>query len=66
LLVLIGLKTGILSGFFGVCGGFILVPLFIIVLSMKPRHAIGNSLLTIFISALFASYLYAKSGKVIF
>ncbi len=49
----------------GVGGGFILVPLLIIFLDMKPHHAVGTSLLTVVISSIFATYLYFQEGKVV-
>ena len=65
LIVLIALLVGFLQGFMGVGGGFILVPLLIIFLDMKPHHAVGTSLLTIVISSIFATYLYFQAGKVV-
>jgi len=65
-LILVALFVGFIQGFLGVGGGFILVPIFIIILDMKSHHAVGTSLLTILISSSFASYLYMQSGKVIF
>lgn len=65
LIVFIALVVGFLQGFMGVGGGFILVPLLIIFLDMKPLHAVGTSLLTIVISSIFSTYLYYQAGKVI-
>jgi uncharacterized membrane protein YfcA len=65
-LLIIGLFVGFLQGFLGVGGGFILVPIFLIVLNLNAHKAVGTSLLTIFISAIYGSYLYIMSGKVIF
>jgi uncharacterized membrane protein YfcA len=62
---LIALVVGFLQGFMGVDGGFLLVPLLIIFLDMKPHHAVGTSLLTIVISSIFATYLYFREGKVV-
>jgi len=64
-LISIALFVGFAQGFLGVGGGFILVPIFILILNMKTYHAVGTSLFTILISAFFASYLYMLSGKVI-
>lgn len=66
LIIGIALVVGFLQGFMGIGGGFILVPMYIIVLEIKTNHAVGTSLLTILISAVFASYLYFMAGKVIF
>ena len=65
LIVLIALVVGFLQGFMGVGGGFILVPLLIIFLDMKPHHAVGTSLLTVVISSIFATYLYFQEGRVV-
>ena len=64
-IVIIALLVGFLQGFMGVGGGFILVPILIIFLNMKPHHAVGTSLVTIVISSIFATFLYFQAGKVI-
>ncbi len=47
LLATLGLATGILSGLFGVGGGFIIVPALVLLTGMKIHHAIGTSLMAI-------------------
>ena len=64
-LVMIALVVGCLQGFLGVGGGFILVPVLIVFLNMKPHHAAGTSLVTIVISSIFAAFLYFQAGKVL-
>jgi len=64
-LVMIALVVGCLQGFLGVGGGFILVPVLIVFLNMKPHHAVGTSLVTIVISSIFAAFLYFQAGKVL-
>lgn len=64
-MVLIALVVGFLQGFLGVGGGFILVPVLILLLNMQPHHAVGTSLVTIVISSIFAAYLYFQDGKVL-
>ena len=66
ILLFIGLLVGFLQGFLGVGGGFILVPLFIWVLKMKPHLAIGTSLLTLLLTSIYATTLYFYAGKVLF
>lgn len=66
ILILIGLLVGFLQGFLGVGGGFILVPLFIWVLKMRPHLAIGTSLLTLLFTSVYATVLYFYAGKVLF
>ena len=56
LAILIGLTVGFLSGFLGVGGGFILVPLMVLLLKMPIRIAIGTSLLEV--------ACYAASGAI--
>ncbi len=47
LLMLVGVCTGILSGLFGVGGGFVVVPALVTFTGMGMRRAIGTSLLAI-------------------
>lgn len=49
----IGLATvvGLLTGFFGVGGGFIVVPALVVMLGLRMRDAVGTSLLVIVINA---------------
>ncbi len=65
-LLLIAVVVGFLQGLMGVGGGFVLVPLFILVLDMEPHKAAGSSLGVIFISASFGTYFYVMSGMVLF
>jgi uncharacterized membrane protein YfcA len=44
-MLLVGLLTGIFSGFFGVGGGVILIPLIIYFFHLSPHQATGTSLL---------------------
>ncbi|MDQ1278899.1 MAG: uncharacterized protein QG670_159 [Thermoproteota archaeon] len=45
--VFIGLVVGLISGFFGVGGGFILIPMMTTLLKMPIRTAVGTSLLAV-------------------
>lgn len=65
-LLAIALFVGFLQGLMGVGGGFILVPLFILVLDMEPHKAAGSSLGVILISSSFGTYVYLQSGAVLF
>jgi uncharacterized membrane protein YfcA len=47
LLVLVGLGTGILSGLFGVGGGFVIVPALVLFSGMEIHRAVGTSLFVI-------------------
>lgn len=46
-----GLLVGILTGFFGVGGGFVIVPALVVVLGMPMHLAVGTSLLIIAINS---------------
>lgn len=64
-IIVIALLVGLLQGFLGVGGGFILVPVLIVFLNIKPHLAIGTSLVTIVLSSIYASFLYFLAGKVL-
>ncbi|GAC1333810.1 MAG: sulfite exporter TauE/SafE family protein [Chloroflexota bacterium] len=49
--ILTGLLVGVLTGFFGVGGGFVIVPALVIVLRMPMHLAVGTSLLIIAINS---------------
>jgi uncharacterized protein len=48
----LGLAVGLLTGFFGVGGGFLIVPALVLLLGLSVRLAIGTSLLIIAVTAL--------------
>ena len=48
-LLVVGVVTGILSGMFGIGGGFIIVPALILFSSMSLSRAVGTSLLVNFL-----------------
>lgn len=53
-LLVVGLATvtGLLTGFFGVGGGFVVVPALVLALRLPMRHAVGTSLLVIVLNSL--------------
>ena len=61
---LIGLVAGVLSGFVGVGGGFMMVPLFCSALKMDMRHAAGTSLLAVLFIATPAAITQLVLGNV--
>lgn len=63
-LILIGLVGGFLSGFLGVGGGVILVPLFVILLGLEMHEAIGTSLAAISIYAIPGSIEHYLLGHI--
>lgn len=52
LLAVVGLLTGVLSGMFGVGGGFVIVPALVLFSGMAIHRAVGTSLLAIFLISL--------------
>lgn len=63
LLILVGLLTGILSGMFGVGGGFVIVPALFLFSGMEIHRAVGTSLLAIFLISLSGVTSYVASGR---
>ncbi|MCX6051343.1 MAG: sulfite exporter TauE/SafE family protein [Campylobacterales bacterium] len=60
-LILLGLVVGLLSGFFGIGGGTILVPL-LLLLGFETKIAIGISVVQMMFSSFYGSYLNNKKG----
>jgi len=60
--ILSGLFVGAISGFFGVGGGTILVPL-LMFLGLDIKEAIGISVVQMMFSSIFGSYLNFKKGS---
>jgi uncharacterized membrane protein YfcA len=63
LLALIGLLTGILSGMFGVGGGFVIVPALVLFSGMEIHRAVGTSLLVIFLISISGVTSYVAAGR---
>ncbi len=62
-LVIIGLLAGILSGFMGVGGGVVMIPLMMMLLGFDQHEAQGMSLAVLAIPVTFvAAYTYHTSG----
>jgi len=60
----IGLCVGLLSGFFGIGGGFLIVPGLILATGMPMINAIGTSLFAVGVFGLTTALNYAASGLV--
>jgi uncharacterized membrane protein YfcA len=63
LLGVVGLSTGILTGMFGVGGGFIIVPALVSFACMGIQRAIGTSLLVVTLVSLSGTASHILSGK---
>jgi uncharacterized membrane protein YfcA len=64
LAVLSGLGTGVITGFFGVGGGFVLVPVLVLLLHIPLPVTIGTSLAIIIPPALIGAVTHWRSGHV--
>jgi uncharacterized protein len=60
----LGFTVGVLTGFFGVGGGFLIVPVLVLLLDLPVRLAIGTSLLIITVTALAGLAGHLVSGGV--
>ena len=60
-LILLGISVGVLSGFFGIGGGTILVPL-LLLLGYETKIAIGIAVVQMVFSSIYGSYLNHKKG----
>ncbi|NKQ41176.1 MAG: sulfite exporter TauE/SafE family protein [Sulfurovum sp.] len=63
-LALIGIFVGVISGFFGVGGGMILVPLLMLI-GFDIKAAIGISVVQMVFSSIYGSYLNYKKGNLV-
>jgi len=63
-IVAVGLAIGVLSGFLGVGGGFLLMPAMMYGLGVPAAIAVGTDILQITISGAFGAFTYAQSGSV--
>jgi len=59
-----GFGTGILSGFFGIGGGFLIVPGLVASTAMPVGRAVGTSLVAVTAFGLTTAFNYALSGLV--
>lgn len=63
-LVLAGMGVGLLTGFFGVGGGFVIVPTLVVVLRMPMPRAVGTSLLIIAINSAVGLAAHLRYGGI--
>ncbi|MGB4234677.1 MAG: sulfite exporter TauE/SafE family protein [Methanoregulaceae archaeon] len=64
--VLLGIGTGFLAALAGFGGGFLYVPILILVFGVDPQDAVGTSLAVIIFTTLAASVSYLRQNKVFF
>ncbi len=64
ILILVGIMVGTLSGFFGIGGGMILIPV-LMVLGIDIKTAIGISIIQMVFSSIYGSYLNYKKGSLV-
>ena len=62
ILSFIGVGIGALSGFFGIGGGTVLVPL-LLLMGMEMKAAVGISIMQMMFSSIFGSYLNYRKGS---
>jgi len=63
-LIMVGMVVGTLSGFFGIGGGMILIPI-LMLLGIDIKTAIGISIVQMVFSSLYGSYLNHKKGSLV-
>lgn len=59
-----GTAVGLLTGFFGVGGGFVIVPMLVLALGFSMPEAVGTSLLVIVINSLVSLAMRAGAGGI--
>jgi uncharacterized protein len=59
-----GLLVGIMTGFFGVGGGFLIVPALVLVLGLRMREAVGTSLVIIAINSASGLVAHLRYGGI--
>jgi uncharacterized membrane protein YfcA len=65
ILSFVGLSVGILSGFFGIGGGTVLIPILLLI-GLKMSEAVGVSIVQMVFSSIYGSYLNYRRGSLLF
>ncbi len=63
-LAVAGFGVGMIAGFMGVGGGFVMVPMMVYVLGVPTRVAVGSSLLSIVMTSSYGAVSYGSNGRV--
>ncbi len=64
IILFVFLITGFLSGFMGVGGGFIILPVLVYLIGLPTTIAVGTSLVTVLFTAAYGCFTYAIKGRV--
>jgi uncharacterized membrane protein YfcA len=59
-----GLGVGVLTGFFGVGGGFVILPVLVLLLALPMDAAVGTSLIVIALTSAAALLAHLASGSI--
>jgi hypothetical protein len=62
--IVTGLIVGLMTGFFGVGGGFLIVPALVLILRLPMRMAVGTSLIIIAINSTAGIVAHFESGGI--
>ncbi|MBS7655598.1 sulfite exporter TauE/SafE family protein [Candidatus Bathyarchaeota archaeon] len=65
-LTILGVIVGCFGTLIGIGGGFIIVPLLILIYGFEPKFAVGTSLTIVFLNALSGSFAYIRQRRVDF
>ena len=63
-LILIGIGIGTYGSMIGVGGGFILVPILLLIYHLTPQQAIGTSLTVLFLNSVSGTISYARQKRI--
>ncbi len=64
IILLVFLITGFLSGFMGVGGGFIILPVLVYLIGLPTTIAVGTSLVTVLFTSAYGCFTYSMKGRV--
>ncbi len=64
ILVALGFLVGLLAGFMGVGGGFLLVPVITLFLGLSPALGVGTAVLVVMLSSGYGTFIYAGQGLI--
>ncbi len=62
--IILGVLVGIVGTFIGAGGGFLVVPVLIILYGFSPQHAVGTSMVVVFLNALSGTFSYVAQKRI--